>query len=405
MKRYWFSILLVIFILGSVGTYYVTAAARSFPEYKLLTVSGDDNEAKSLVLQGESKDYGSLEINAKGSLYFQEKSFFDSFRENEMFKYSPDLQQMLKDHRNFMRGKKTYNGFYQDGQVLAYADIKGGNDLNNRNYRLSVTVLDLKNNDKISFTASIPKQEKYNWISTSDVQVKGQTMTVITYNLKKASGNQQNTPGQEIHSYTIDLNKKSIAEDRVLLADKRLADGRIVTYNFIQSSQTSESSELLVYQQVTQKFAKDKEGNEVVESSEQAILTYDLASGKTDAVPAFTSQSNSNSTSSQNAQFYVSGDSIIELASGGAGTNVEIYSTSDRSVRSFEIPYLPTSNVVVYGDRLYMATPDGDTTKVIIADLKQGKVVFVGAVDINEQGNKHTELLKKLQIQWLYLDK
>ncbi|AZN40539.1 hypothetical protein [Paenibacillus albus] len=400
MKRYWFSILLVIFILGSVGTYYVTAASRSFPEYKLLTVSGDDNEAKSLEIQGDSKEYGSLDITAKGSVYFQERSFFDSFKENEMFKYSPDLQQMLKDHRNFMRGKKTYNGFYQDAKVLAYADIKGGNNYNNRKYQLSVSTLDLAANDKISFTVSLPEQEKYVWVNTADVQVKGKTMYVLTYNLNKSSGNQQ-----EIHVYKVDLNKKSIAEDQLMLADKRMDDGTSISYQLLQSSQSSASTELLVYQKSTQTFTKDKDGNEQLKGMEQEIFTYNYATGKSESVKKLPATTNSDSANDY-VQVYGSGESIIELANGGTSTNVKIFNVIDKSERSFEIPSIssPTS-VVVYGDRLYAAKPDGDTTKVVIADLTRGKVVYTGTVDINEQGDKRAKLLKNLDFQWMYIVK
>lgn len=405
MKRYWFSIVLVIFILGSVGTYYVAAAARSFPEYRLLTVSGDDNEAKSLVLQGDTKEYGSIDINAKGSSYFQEKSFLGSIFSNERFKYSPDLQQMMKEHKNFMRGKKTDNGFYQDNDVLAYADVQIGKDIVNRTYRLNISVLNLKSNDKINFSAVLPKQENYSWVSTSDVQVKGQTLTLITYNVKKATSSQQNEPTQEIHAYMIDLNKKSIVEDRVLLADERLDDGRIVTYSILPSSQYSAPAESLAYQQMTQTFVKDKDGNESLESWEQSIFTYNLASGKSESVPALSSSSKDESADSGGPQAYVSQGSIIELVKEGADSLVKVYSNSDKTNREFRIPVTETLNTLVYGDRLYTMTHDDDTTKVVIADLRQGKVVYTGAVDINEQGKKRAELLKKLSIYAMYMTK
>ncbi|REE92972.1 hypothetical protein A8990_10256 [Paenibacillus taihuensis] len=405
MKRYWFSILLVVFIIGCVSTYYVSAAARSFPEYKLLTVSGDDNEAKAVVLEADSKKDGRLEITAKGSLYFQERSFFDSFLSNEMFKYSPELQLMMKKHKNFMRGKKTYNGFYQDGQVLAYADVKSGNDYNNRNYKLNVSVLDLKTKDKTSFTAALPKQELYSWVNTADVQVKGQTLHLITYNMNKAVANDPNRQAQEIHDYTIDLSNKSIADDRVLFAEERTDDGKVISYNIIPSSQITAPSESLVYQQTTLKVAKDKDGNEFTPSMEQVIYTYNLETGKSQEVPAFKSHSSADSAQSEAMQVFFSGGQIVEVRGDEAGTTINLYGMKDQAIRNFTIPTGPAANTLVYGDRLYMTSKDGDAMKLYIADLKQGKVIYTGAIDINEQSAKRTELLKQLHVYSMYLAK
>ncbi|RAP76644.1 hypothetical protein [Paenibacillus montanisoli] len=396
MKRYWFSILLVVFILGSIGTYYVTAASRSYPDFKLLTVSGDDNEAKSLVLEGTIKGYGSLDVSSKGSEYEQEESYFEQFSISKRYSYNQEMVQLFKEHRGFMRAKRSTNSIYEDEKTLAYASFNSG--YVDRQSKLDVSTLDLKTKSEQSFTAAVPNHEQYNYAYVIDVQLDGQLLYIFSTNYKKNDNEERIAGNLEIHKYTVDLNAKSISKDEVLFADTKQDNGEMVTYSLESSMPSKAPNDVLVYRKQTEKLVKDKDGNEMTETSKSELFTLNWRTGQTTAVSSFESNGSGEWVG-------VTADAIIWTAQQGTSARVTNYDLKTREVKSFDIAVPSVSSSMVSGDRLYVLSKEGDSAKVVIADLKQGKVVYTGKIDINEQGEDRTKLLTNLAIFNLYVKK
>ncbi|SDW86611.1 hypothetical protein [Paenibacillus sp. CF384] len=396
MKRYWFSILLVIFILGSIGTYYVGAATRSYPDFNLLTVSGDDNEAKSLVLDGMTKAYGSLVISSKGSTYKQEESYFEQFSMAKRYSYSQEMVQLFKEHHGFMRAKRSSNSFYQDEKTLAYASFNSG--YVDRNSKFNIATLDLTTKDEQSFVAAVPNYEQYGYAYVMDVQLDGKMLYVFTVNYRKNADNGQGFGNQEIHKYTVDLNAKSIAKDDVILADKKLDNGQFVRYTMESSTPYNAPNDVLVFRQQTEKHVKDKDGNEIVENTKSELLTMNWKSGQTTEVPA---------VDPSISDYWVNAttDSIIVIVKQEKSALVKHYDLKTREIKELVIPVQSLSSSMVSGDRLYLMSKEADAIDVVIADLKQSKVVYTGKIDINKQGAERTKLLNDLQIYSMYVIK
>ncbi|WP_141505244.1 hypothetical protein [Paenibacillus luteus] len=128
MRHYWFSVGLVLLTVSGIGTYYFVGNQNHLPEFQIETVQGDAKEGAAVVLSGSY--YGdmrseSLEVSIKGSKYYNEKVNFrtDILHANSWFYEDLEMQQLLQDHKTFMRGKDNVNGFYRDHEMVIYADL------------------------------------------------------------------------------------------------------------------------------------------------------------------------------------------------------------------------------------------------------------------------------------------
>ncbi|WP_139992110.1 hypothetical protein [Paenibacillus paridis] len=128
MRRYWFSIALLLLSVSGIGTYYFVGILNHLPKFQIETVQGNAKEGAAVVLSGSY--YGDmrsefLEVSVKGSKYYKEKGNFrtDILQANSWFYENLEMQQLLKDHKTFMRGKDNVGGFYRDDEIVIYADL------------------------------------------------------------------------------------------------------------------------------------------------------------------------------------------------------------------------------------------------------------------------------------------
>ncbi|MGM0885111.1 MAG: hypothetical protein ACQEXQ_29220 [Bacillota bacterium] len=172
MRRYWLSIIIAVLAVSGIGSYYAFARQNHLPEYKLETMQGDPTEGTAVTLLGSY--YGNmtsepLKVTIDGSEY-------GGLNTNLRIKLTgvpwiyrqPDMQQLLKDHKSFMRGKGNMNGFYRDEERVIYSDVSLKNK--GSEAELQLTLLD-EATDKVSTfqqTYELPKEPSH--IFVEDVQ-------------------------------------------------------------------------------------------------------------------------------------------------------------------------------------------------------------------------------------------
>ncbi|OOP65848.1 hypothetical protein BWZ43_24040 [Heyndrickxia oleronia] len=117
-----------------------------------------------------------------------------------------------------MRGKLNEASFYEDKNFLIYSNIFNENYSNiEDDIKIKTSVLKKKENKKSSFTISIPNEKQYGSFYVQDVQlVKNNQLKLIANNTQNVYSN---TPNNEIHVYTIDLEKQKLLSDDVLTSD------------------------------------------------------------------------------------------------------------------------------------------------------------------------------------------
>jgi len=141
--RYALSVGLCLIVLATLGYYYAYASDERLPSFKLETIEGDAKEGAALSLIGSynrSMESKMLSVTTEGSEYAPRDTIANLLPwERPWTPESPDLEAILKEHPNFMRGKSASRGWYRDEEMLVYAaaDTKGSDN----RIRLKVEVL------------------------------------------------------------------------------------------------------------------------------------------------------------------------------------------------------------------------------------------------------------------------
>jgi len=132
VKRYLLSIVLVLFAVAGIGSYYAYGASDRLPEFRLAAVQGDGAIGDRIRLSGS---YGGrmfsqfLAVSAQGSDYDRDRSIFHKWRERvRLADADPEIAALIREHRRFMRGKPRYawalNNLHKDREWLIFADAK-----------------------------------------------------------------------------------------------------------------------------------------------------------------------------------------------------------------------------------------------------------------------------------------
>src|SRR5699024_4308309 len=124
MKKYLYLIALTIFIVITIGYYYVEVNNISdrFPQLQFEKISDNEASVRDLVVRGDLYNnlYGveTLQIDAEGTTYLREEPFLKRIRGY----YPPiHIEEYQKDYRSFMRGKEKFSGVYAEtDELLVY---------------------------------------------------------------------------------------------------------------------------------------------------------------------------------------------------------------------------------------------------------------------------------------------
>lgn len=171
MKRYLLTILLAVFALAGVGTYYVHGMLHPLPEYRVEPVEGDGSFISSLKVAGNlyrenaNRAYH-LEISTEGSAYDVERSLF-SRRQTVPLEAELDSR-----HHSFLRGKHAaLVNYYLDDDWLIYADLYSRR-ISDKEWEIAVNVemLDLESGEKTEFTRVLESRDRDRWPYLADVQ-------------------------------------------------------------------------------------------------------------------------------------------------------------------------------------------------------------------------------------------
>lgn len=127
MRRYLLSIVLVLFAVTGIGAYFAYGASDRLPEFRLVTLQGDEAVGENIRLGGS---YGGrmrsqfLSVEVRGSYYDRDRSLAQQWRERA--DADPEIAALIRDHRRFMRGKPRYawalQNLHKDREWLIYAD-------------------------------------------------------------------------------------------------------------------------------------------------------------------------------------------------------------------------------------------------------------------------------------------
>src|SRR5699024_7030309 len=188
MNKYWKLIgLLVIIVLG-IGTFYIykQVESGSLPEYGITKESGSESELTPVTMQGlvigdgNVTDY--VEITKSGAVYGQDQSYIQMYLESG---YNSNMIKNLQEkYRNFMRKKNYERGFFENEELLVYADIDVDYSqyVADENYRFQISILDKAGNKRNSINIDVPNNKTLSSIDVEDVQVNNNMLYILTGN-------------------------------------------------------------------------------------------------------------------------------------------------------------------------------------------------------------------------------
>ncbi len=245
MRKYWKFTAIIAVIVLSIGAFYVNSAmsATQYPEFVINKQSGNDEEIKSLVLEGGyheghsmSYTYTHLKISSDGSEYIIGRSLIDQL----IGQPSPIIKELQEKYRDFMRGKSHNIGsFFENDQFLAYADVKYKFGVSqSRDFKFAISILDKNSGNTTSHNIKIPDRSVVNHIYVEDVQVVDNELKLITHNMMRKNEKYYN----EKHIYTLNISTGTITNNQNIFSipaeqGDSYVDARLINTNPIQANE------------------------------------------------------------------------------------------------------------------------------------------------------------------------
>jgi hypothetical protein len=413
MKRYWKIALLVPFIVLCIGTYYINAASLSYPDYYLKLQAGDEKEAAGISLQANYTNQ-SLIIRSEGSEYGSEESFWSSLTSN--YVRIPEIEKLQKEHRQFMRGKEDQGSFYEDDKVLGYVEIdsKFNPKIAEYDYRFIVSVYDKEQKRSVSFKLAVPQGNDYQSIRVIDVQIVGQTINLITTNNIENRKDTKVAYGTftEFHQYKLDLDKKIMAADQVIISgDSADVDDPIQIRNIPETETFTKSNPYTVFQIDHLKIVQRKGVSGIVETDHQELVYYDLQSSKLVPIQNELIKDLMKKINQINFSYYQD-KLILTYLNDPSAVKIIRYSLTEKKIES-ELT-IDTKHSLTDGEMLTFAKSAnnrlyiegslkydnvGNVPAIMVADLDTGRILYEGYIS-----RKDNKAISNLMIGNIFIE-
>lgn len=214
MKKYWKIIVIAVFIVATISTYYIQTAIASKTDIplKITTLSGNEAEIENITAQVSYHDG-----QVSHWLYITKDGVLD-----QMGRYSLDdfllptqpflFKGYIADYRNFMREKYfDVNNFTEDEQRVAYVRNEG----NVQKIRIGepivykVDILEKQTKERSTFDVAIPTSTNYSWVSVRDVHLTAGELKFLVV------GHHLNS-GVELTIHTVDEKNQQLTHSETL---------------------------------------------------------------------------------------------------------------------------------------------------------------------------------------------
>ncbi|MFZ3579134.1 hypothetical protein [Virgibacillus sp. DJP39] len=278
MEKYWKFTAIIMVIVLSIGTFYVTSAmsATEYPEFVIKKNSGNDGEINSLLLEGYYHEGGGMNytntnvrITSDGSKYRNNAAFLNQI----IGEPGPIINKLQEEHRNFMRGKvQSVNSFFENNKFLVYAEVDYKIDsLSSSDFKFDISILDKEEDDTTSFTIKVPDIAGVNHIMLEDVQLIDSKLKLITQNFIRENGKHLN----EKHIYTVDISAKKISDHETIFSIHE-QQGEVYTDARIVRTNSKQAYDNIVFIKTQNKIREQMESPGMMEESIQEIIAYNL---------------------------------------------------------------------------------------------------------------------------------
>lgn len=386
MKKYWKFTATIAVIVLSIGAFYVKSAlsASQSPEFTIEKQSGDAKEIESLVLEGGyhegivmSYTNTHYKITSNGSENINMNSFIDQVR-GQGPTVIKDLQ---KKYRDFMRRKsESIDSFFENGKLLAYADVKFKMDSpSSRHYTFDISILNKDEGNSTSFKLKVPDTSvaETDYIFVEDVQVIDNELKVMTHNTMRKNDKFYN----EKHIYTLDISTGTITNNEKILSipvdqGDSYVDAQLINTNPLQANENV--AFLITHSPLEEGLDGLRES-----SSSKEIIFYNLKTQKIDTIEMPESL-NDNQVS------FLEGSTIYFSKVNEQNLNITPFTIENHEIGdeftfrlSNEISDEVPPQLIVIEDKLYAVSQimnSKTNASVAVVNVKTGESLYEGEV-------------------------
>lgn len=397
MKKYVKAVVIALFTIITIGTYYIQTsfASSNYPQFTLKTISGDESEVNDISVHSnyQIKQDGKVwleetaEISKTGTTYMRDKSYYGEMLKG--YSVNKDYDYLMKNYRSFMRGNEgdpvtfAENDHYLVNVRIDYNYVSGYS-----NSEFTVNTYNKKTKKKASFTLPIPDYTKYDWINIQDVRLANGKIFVATTNemseLDK-DGNYVET-NYEGHIYTIDLQNNKMLKEEILL-EKAFKEGHV--YGLDRSILETSPYMVLVFDKFNATETDEHVEDEMEVPIQQIMIIYNIETDETEVLD-MQKVVKTSSVSYESRK----GNTVFISTQNDEKLTVYGYDLESKKVASKQTFVLPKSMMeskyVIDGNRTFIIDNQkkGNTSfgTITAYDTKTGKLLYEGSIEI--KGNK-----------------
>lgn len=404
MKRYLFSILLAVFAVGGIGACYIYSAAEPLPRYKLTAIEGNSEEAESIELSGSH--YGRiysefLNVTTEESRYTREQFNFRNniLNSRSWFLGQSDVQTLVSEHRQFMRGKDNINGLYSDEEWLIYAA--------KTDYGLNIELLQKTTQQTRLYELAL---DENNLLNLVDVQLTDDRIHILM--TQYVSELQPNS----IYDYIVDLNNGQLLSGDKINFDT--VDGRggsgsgsssgknstndggtyLNRFRSITDRAYTSPSSFVVFVKAEEKVNSTIGRNAYsVETVAKQYYAYSYKTGELSALPIEGGEMDVHILAND-LFLYASSDSerivisSYDLEAGGTSANTVTVTAGELGATEI------SNSMMLDNDRLYVLLDKATAPKAAVVDSRNGEILYKGEVVYDGSAAKAKANMERLHI-------
>lgn len=422
MKRFWMPVTILLLIISSVGTYYITSAADAMPEFVITSEHGDEEIAKDVTVRGmyrQERYSPSVMIDTEGSDYASDRNLLEML--HPYYYASEEMKQLYKQHRQFMRGKSYEPSFYEDEKVLVYANIEliGNRAWGADAFEFDVAILDKKKDTTIDFTVPFPGSSKYRYPSIWDVQVFGDELVVLM------KGFDEKSEISRYSRYVFSIaNRELLSEQKIdfplpetMAANEQVHIQRTATTSVMQPAKFQVFYLENVQVQLTETANSDEISAQNGEPTNEAdteqltlnkspvhLMIYNMQSGQFETIdPLVTGALLKGWQEADFTKMILDGETLYSIKQDQQGALVSAYGLTEHSNAEYEVQAEDVIFAEIKGERMYTLSQSEriSTATVSVFNFKQEELLYEGKVDVYGTEAYKQEAYEKLEVYGL----
>ncbi|TFB25101.1 hypothetical protein E3U55_01530 [Filobacillus milosensis] len=271
MKKFIKSTIVMILILGSLGTYYVQSAmvTNDLPRYHIEKVKGEEELIDNLIIRGT---YSHEEVNDRFVLTNQGIEYSSELNIVERFEgqYNFTRQRLREKYPDFMRGTQyVHNNLYEDDQYLILVKEDYEYEQSEAQHELEISMLNKESKEEKEFEVTVKEMSHI-----VDIQYVDSNVHIY---IKKRNHQSQNI---SIVDLTINPNSGSIENETVLIESKQSNKKN----QYVNISQLGESvnyapMQYLLFRDQLETVEEGTDGMRVTDR-ESELLAYNTETGE-----------------------------------------------------------------------------------------------------------------------------